>query len=307
MHRGGITCASCTLVLWENARETLGIIGTWHRRFREHADLIMPVRTGADVLAAKNANKVGIVLSFQNASPFEDDLALVQVFHELGVRIVQLTYNIQNHIGASCYEPRDSGLTRYGKFVIREMNRVGMMIDCSHVGERTTLDTIEHSARPVAITHANPSFFHDHPRNKSNDVLRQLARRGGVLGLTPYPHLTGGDEMSLESWCEMAAKTVELMGIDHVGIGSDASRKWSDEFLNRWIRMGRWTHIPDYGAGSAEQSGWMNWPKFFETPADFPNLTEGLKNVGFLHADVAKIIGGNWLRVFTEGFVPATS
>ncbi|MGH2383440.1 MAG: dipeptidase [Candidatus Limnocylindria bacterium] len=304
MRAGGVTCAHVTLVIWEDARATLDVIGKWHRLFREHADLIVPVRSAEEIEAAKRAGRTGILFGTQNASLFEDDLALVQVFHDLGVRIVQLTYNNQNLVGSSCYEANDSGLSRYGKLVVREMNRVGMIVDCSHVGERTTLDAIEASARPIAITHANPSSIFPHRRNKSDRVLEALAERGGILGCAPYPHLTGGSEVSLEKWCEMVARTIDLMGADHVAIGSDASRKWTDEYL-MWIRMGRWTHEPDYGAGTKEQAGWLPWPEFFQTPADFPNLTAGLIARGLTTDDVAKVLGGNWLRFFRDGFRPA--
>lgn len=303
MRRGGISAVNVTLVIWENARETLDVIGKWHQRFREYSDLIMPVRAGEDILAAKAAGKVGIIFGTQNASLFEDDLSLVSVFHALGIRIVQLTYNIQNLVGTSCYEP-DGGLSRFGKLVVAEMNRLGMVIDGSHVGERTTMDAIEHSSRPVAITHANPKSFKDHPRNKSDELLKKLAARGGILGVAPYPHLTGGTEITLDQYVEMIKRTVDLIGIEHVGIGSDASRKWSDEYL-MWIRMGRWTIEPEYGAGTKERPEWLPWPKFFQTPADFPNLTEGMLRGGFSEEDAARVIGGNWLRFFTEGFKPA--
>lgn len=297
---GGITCIHATIAIWENAREALSAIGRWNQLFREHADLIMPVRSGEDILTAKITQKTGVILGSQNASIFEDDLDLVQIFYDLGVRIVQLTYNIQNHVGGSCYEPTDSGLSRFGRNVIREMNRVGMVVDLSHVGEQTALDAIQVSTRPVAITHSNPASIFAHPRNKSDKVLRALADNGGVLGLTPYSHLTGG-RCSLSAWCDMVERAVELLGIEHVGIGTDSSRKWTDEFL-RWIRMGRWTHMVDYGAGTPEQPGWAPWPEWFQTPADFPNITRGLLEHGFTHDEVKAIMGGNWLRLFSDGF-----
>jgi membrane dipeptidase len=305
LRRGGLTCVHVTCAIWEDARTTLDNISAWYRRIRQHADLLVPVLTGEDIKAAKTAGRIGIVLGFQNASPIEDDLGLVEVFHRLGVRIVQLTYNNQSLVGAGCYEPHDSGLSRFGRQVVREMNRVGMLVDLSHVGERTCLTAIEASRRPVAITHANLSTFHPHPRNKSDAVLRALAERGGVLGCTPYPHLTGGEDVSLEKWTEMIARAVDLMGIESVGIGSDSSRKWTDETL-RWIRMGRWTHEPDYGAGRPGQTGWSPWPRWFETPADFPRLTAGLQDRGFERSEVAAIMGENWFRLFRDAFRPGT-
>jgi microsomal dipeptidase-like Zn-dependent dipeptidase len=303
LRRGGLTCVHVTCAIWEDARTTLDNIAAWYRRLREYGDILVPVLTGEDIQTAKDAGRVGIVLGFQNASPFEDDLALVETFHRLGVRIVQLTYNNQSLVGGGCYEPQDSGLSRFGRQVIREMNRIGMLIDLSHVGERTSRDAIEASQRPVAITHANLATFHPHPRNKSDALLRALAERGGVLGCTPYPHLTGGGEISIEKWTEMVARAVDLMGVESVGVGSDSSRNWPDETL-RWIRMGRWTHEPDYGAGRPGQTSWSPWPRWFQTPADFPQLTAGLLDRGFDRREVAAIMGANWLRLFREAFEP---
>ena len=302
IHRGGVTAINATLVLWETARETLHNIGEWNRRLRENADILMPVRTRGDVLAAKQAKKVGVIFGTQNTSLFEHDLDLVQIFHDLGVRVVQLTYNTQNLVGGSCYE-EDSGLSRFGRNVIREMNRVGMVVDLSHVGERTGMDAIKFSQRPVAVTHANPKSFYNHRRNKSDELLEALADGGGIIGLSVYPHIAGPDQ-SIGRWLDMVKRTVDLIGIEHVGIGSDTSRKWSDDWLIHWCRMGRWTHEVDYGAGTRENQGWAPWPKWYETPEGFPNITNGLVEAGFNRDEVAAIMGGNWLRVFGEGFEP---
>ena len=297
---GGIDCIHATVVIWEDARTTLDLLGVWNRLFRRNQDLIAVARNGQEIRDVVASGRVAVVLGFQNASPIEDDLDLVEVFYDLGVRVVQLTYNIQNHVGASCYEKQDSGLTRFGGYVIEEMNRLGMLIDLSHVGERTSLDAIERSARPVTITHANPAAVWPHPRNKSDHVLRTLASRGGVLGVAPYPHLTGGEPVTLEAWTAMVAHAVDVMGVDHVGIGSDASHGWDDEKL-QWIRKGRWSHKPQLGPAALGEQGWLPWPDFFKTPAMFPTLEQGLRERGFSDQDVDKLVGANWMRIFDEG------
>jgi microsomal dipeptidase-like Zn-dependent dipeptidase len=303
MASGGLTCVHATVAVWEDARTTLDLIGRWNRRFRANADLIRPIRQGADIQRASADRKVGIVLGFQNTSPFEDDLDLVEIFHGLGIRIAQLTYNIQNFVGGSCYESNDSGLSRFGRYVIGEMNRVGMLVDLSHVGERTAFDAVSASTRPVAITHANLASVRAHPRNKSDKLVRALAEAGGVLGCSPYPHITGGSDTKLSDWCEMVARAVELMGVDHVAVGTDTSRKWTDDYLG-WIRMGRWSHEIDYGASTTRSTGWEPWPDFYQTPADFPHLAQGLREHGFADDETAKIMGLNWLRLFTDSFGP---
>ncbi|NET73361.1 MAG: hypothetical protein F6K62_21225 [Sphaerospermopsis sp. SIO1G2] len=170
-----VTCIHVTVAVWENGRDTLSQIHKWYRWFREHEDLIIPVTSGADIETAVATGKTGVILGFQGSSSIEDDLGLVEVFHRLGVRVMQLTYNNASLLGAGCYEPSDGGLTRFGREVIQEMNRLGMVIDLSHVGERTSREAILHSQRPVAATHANPSFMTDIPRSKSADLLKILA------------------------------------------------------------------------------------------------------------------------------------
>jgi membrane dipeptidase len=300
---GGVTAVHITLVFWEDARATLDNIGRWHRMFEKHGDIIMPVRTAADIEEAKRLGKTGVIFGFQNCSPIEDDLALVQVFHELGVRIMQLTYNNQSLIGAGCYEKVDAGISRFGREVIREMNRVGMLIDLSHSAELTSLQAIEISERPVAITHANPLSFHKGIRNKSDDLLKALAESGGMLGFSTYPFHIGGSDTTLDAFCGMIADTVEMLGVDKVGFGTDMCRKLSSEYLD-WMRSGRWSKEIDSGEAKTSGGGWPDWPQWFETPADFLNITQGLRDKGFSDADTAKIMGGNWLEFFRDGFAP---
>ena len=307
LRAGGLTAVHVTITYWEDARATLSNIGAWNQRFRDHADLIMPARRGADILEAKRQNKTAVILGAQNCSPIDDELALVQVMHDAGLRIMQLTYNNQSLIGAGCYEQEDSGISRFGRQVIREMNRVGMIVDLSHSAERTSLEAIEISQRPVAITHANPSSFHAALRNKSDRLLKALAEAGGMLGFSLYPHhLKDGPDCTLESFCEMAARAADLMGVDHVGIGSDLCQNWDYETLE-WMRSGRWTFQPDYGEGSAARPAWPEQPNWFESAADTPNIAHGLAAQGFSGDEVAKIMGGNWLRFLTEGFAPSAA
>ena len=301
---GGVSTIHVTIAYWENTRETLANIGDWHRHFRNHADLILPVRTASDIDIARETGRVGIVFGFQNCSPIEDDLRLVQVFHELGVRIMQLSYNNQSLLATGCYEDDDPGITRFGKEVIREMNRVGMVIDMSHSAERSTLEAIELSARPIAITHANPSFFHDALRNKSTTVLKALHESGGILGLSLYPfHLKNGSDCTLESFCQMAADAADILGAGQLAIGSDLCQNWGYETLE-WMRSGRWTAGADYGEGSADNRDWPQQPNWFASSADFGNIARGLAAAGFSDAEVRGVMGENWFRFFSASFGP---
>ncbi|NND81325.1 MAG: membrane dipeptidase [Gammaproteobacteria bacterium] len=300
----GLHCVHVTITYWENFRELVANVEQWNRHFLQHGDLIMPVRTAADVLEAKRQNKLGILFGLQNCSPMEDDLGLVQVLHDLGVRIMQLSYNNQSLLATGCYEDNDPGITRFGKQAITEMNRVGMVIDMSHSAERSTLEAIELSQRPIAITHANPTFFHDALRNKSDTVLKALAESGGILGCSLYPfHLKDGGDCTLDAFCQMIAQTVELMSIDQVAIGSDLCEGWGYETLE-WMRSGRWTFAADFGEGTADNKSWPKQPEWFEGAQHFNNLAQGLAAVGFDGSEVNKIMGGNWLQFFEQSFTP---
>ncbi|WP_147803904.1 membrane dipeptidase [Alkalicoccus halolimnae] len=301
LHKGGVTCVHACCGLWENARETLSKIGEWKRFFDENSDLVMQVHTGGDILKAKTSGRIGVVLGTQNTSLIEDELSLVPVFNQLGIKIMQLTYNNQNLVGSSCYEERDSGLTRFGKNVIDAMNKEGVIIDLSHCGTQTTLDAINYSSRPVAITHANPDWIYPSGRNKSKKVLSALRDNGGILGLCAYPHLINGEETTLSEFTDLIKQTVDFMGVDKVALGTDLTLNMSEDFLH-WMRMGRWTHEINYGAGSASQPSWPSWPSWFQTPSDFPNIREGLYETGMAEKDVNAIMGNNWLQFFTAGF-----
>lgn len=304
MREGGVDAVHATLVYHETLRETLTRIGEWNRRFEAHGDLIMPVHAPGDIERAREAGKVGIFFGAQNCSPIEDDIDMVAVLRQLGLLIMQLTYNNQSLLACGCYESEDSGITRFGRQVIREMNRVGMVIDMSHSSERSTLDAIEISERPVIISHANPSFFHDAKRNKSDKVLKAIAENDGLLGFSAYPfHLKNGPDCTLEDYCDMIARTVDLMGIEHVGLGTDLCQNQPTSVLE-WMRNGRWSKEMDYGEGSANNAGWPKPLAWLRDSRDFPNLIEALRAKGFAEQDVARIMGRNWVELLERTTTP---
>jgi microsomal dipeptidase-like Zn-dependent dipeptidase len=189
-----------------------------------------------------------------------------------------------------------------GREVVAEMNRVGMVVDMSHSGDRSTLEAIEHSTRPIAITHANPSSWHPARRNKSDRVLQALAESGGMLGFSLYPHhLRGGGACALVEFCEMVARTAERMGVERLGIGSDLCQDQPDSVVD-WMRAGRWTKRRDYGEGSADAPGFPPMPGWFRDNRDFGQIAEGLRATGMTETEVAGIMGGNWARFFGESF-----
>ena len=304
MREGGLDAVHVTITYHENFRETVLNIERWNRWFERFPDLIFQGRTGDDVRLAKETGRTAIFFGAQNCSPIEDDIGLVEVLHTLGLRFMQLTYNNQSLLATGCYEADDMGLTRMGREVVEEMNRVGLVIDMSHSAERSTLEAIEYSTRPIAITHANPSFWHPAKRNKSDRVLRALAESGGMLGFSVYPHhLQGGSGCTLDSFCSMIAQTAELMGIDRIGIGTDLCQDHPDSVVE-WMRTGRWTKKIDYGEGSAAAPGFPDMPDFYRDNCDFGNLEAGLRAAGFDAEGAAKVMGGNWQAFFRQSFGP---
>ncbi len=172
MRKGGLTAVNATVAVLENFIKTMENIAWWHRALEKNGDLICRVRSVADIKKAKVAGKTGIILGFQNLSPIEDDLGRLAIFHTLGVRVIQLTYMEANYAGQGCLERIDAGLTRFGLEAVEEMNRLGILVDLSHVGYRSTMETIEASKKPVAFTHANPKSICDHPATSLMRLLR---------------------------------------------------------------------------------------------------------------------------------------
>jgi membrane dipeptidase len=298
----GYTCVTPTLGFWEGTLESLDEIARWRDMERDNADLIRIVKRADDILACDRDGKLGVLLGFQNTNLLEDRIRFIELFADLGVRVLQLTYNNQNELGGSCYENEDSGLSRFGREVVTEMGRAGIVVDCSHVGNQTTLDAIKHATKPLAITHANPASIFRHKRNKTDDVLRALAENGGVIGCAAYRNITPANACaSVDGWCEMVARTVELAGIDHVGLGTDYSHKTNDAFYD-WMRRGRWTRGVDYGAGSAANPGKVSKPDWLLKAGQLASVAGGLKRVGFNAEEIGKITGGNWLRLYRAVF-----
>ena len=302
MREGGVDAIVATVSYHEDFRETVANIIAWNRNIERLPDLLMRGRTAADVDAARASDRIAIFLGLQNPLPMGDDIGLVEVLHDLGIRFMQLSYNNQSLLAAGCYETQDSGITRMGREVIAEMNRVGLVIDMSHSAERSTLEAIDLSRRPIAITHANPARWHPAARNKSDAVLTALAAGGGMIGLSLYPHhLRGGSQCTLDAFTGMVADLVSFIGVAHVGIGSDLCQDQPDSVI-AWMRNGRWTKgVTDLGLGKAVLPPQPAW---FRDNRDFGTLRDGLLARGLSAADAAAILGGNWYKFFAQSFGP---
>lgn len=304
---GGLDAVHVTLAYHETFRETVARLEQWNRWFERFPELIFQGFTAADLAHARATGRTAIFFGAQNPSCIEDDIGLVEVLHRLGLRFLQLSYNNQSLLATGCYETEDSGLTRMGREVVAEMNRVGMVVDMSHSAERSTLAALDLSTRPIAITHANPAVWHPARRNKSDTVIRALAETGGMLGFSLYPHhLQGGSACTREAFCTMIARTAERFGTHFLGIGTDLCQDQPDSVVE-WMRTGRWSKTVDYGEGSKEAPGFPPMPGWFRDTRDFRGLGEGLRAVGFAPDEIAALLGGNWARFFARSFGPAVA
>lgn len=307
MREGGVDAVHVTIAYHENFRETVLNFEQWNRWFEQYPDLIMKGLWAGDVEIARESGRTAIFFGFQNPSPIEDDIGLVEIVHTLGARFMQLTYNNQSLLATGCYEADDTGITRMGRQVIKEMNRVGLVVDMSHSADRSTIEAAEISERPIAITHANPYAWSPALRNKTDDVIRAVTENGGMLGFSVYPHhLKDKSDCTLQNFCEMIARTAETFGSEHLGIGTDLCQDQPDSVVE-WMRVGRWSKEIDYGEGSAAAPGFPPMPSWFRDNRDFDNIEAGLRAAGLSNTEVAGIMGDNWHRFYADSFVPQVS
>lgn len=302
LREGGVDAVHVTVAYHEGFREMVSNLETWNQLFDQNPSLIQRGLSGHDVRRAHEQGKTAVFFGLQNPSPIEDDIGLVEICYQLGIRFMQLSYNNQSLLAAGVYETDDTGLTRFGRQVVTEMNRVGMVIDMSHSGERSTLEAINFSTRPIAITHANPYWWHSSVRNKSDDVLKELSLSGGMFGFSMYPHhLQDGSDCSLSQFCQMIAEAVSRYGIYHFGFGSDLCQDQPDEVVE-WMRFGRWSKMPRNDSG--ETPMFPSGPPWFQDNRNWKNIRKGLEDVGFCEEEVSQLMGGNWLSFYEQSFGP---
>lgn len=304
LREGAVDAIHVTIAYHENFRETVLNFEQWNRWFEKYDHLIMKGQWASDIDRARETGRTAVFFGFQNPSSMEDDIGLVEILHTLGARFMQLSYNNQSLLAAGCYEAEDAGITRMGRQVIKEMNRVGLVVDMSHSGDRSTIEATEISERPIAITHANPYDWFPALRNKKDNVIRAVTQNGGMIGFSLYPHhLKDKSNCTLEEFCGMIARTADRYGIENIGIGSDLCQNQPDSVVE-WMRVGRWTKRIDYGEGSASDAGFPPMPHWFKDNRDFGNLEKGLSDVGMNADEIKAVMGGNWYRFFERNFVP---
>ncbi len=245
--------------------------------------------TAADIETCKKEGKVAIIAGSQDGSIIEANIDNVDTLFRLGYRVIQITNSTRNLIGDGCLERVDAGLSKFGIAVIERMNELGMVIDLSHVGPKTTMEAIEFSTAPVCFTHANAMTLCNHSRNKSDLALKAVAERGGVIGLnviSSYTQTRPGVEPDIEDYYNMMDYVVGLVGADHVGIGTDISPDWAPEEIAKFFKA-----YPELTGTEVHLTG-------LDTVIYFTDLTQGLLDRGYGEESVRKILGDNWLRFF---------
>lgn len=296
MHKGGITAANCTCGVWEGVNDSLVNVAKWKTWFRENNDLIVQIYKIEDILDAKKTNRVGIILGWQNTSGIENHINLIPVFKELGIGVMQITYNTQNLSGSGCYESKDRGLSDFGREVIDEMNNAGIVIDLSHVGEKTSEEVIRHSKKPVAYSHCCPRSLLNHPRNKSDEQIKYIVDKGGFVGVSTYPwFLPKGSETTVDDCLVAFEYVINLIGEDHVGIGTDFTQGQTKQFFD-WLSLnhghGRNLLLRDWEVAPQ--------PIGFQSLSEYPNLTNAMMRRNWSEDRIRKIMGQNWLNFLEE-------
>jgi membrane dipeptidase len=293
--------SACNWTVSSHSDETLTAINKlvpFYWLFEQCSDRTLLVETSADLDRAKREGKLGVILGFQGGAPLGRNIHLVRVFHRLGVRIIQLTYNEGNLLAPGVLEPSDGPLTSLGVQAVEEMNRIGVVIDLSHVGRRASLEAIDASAHPVIFSHSNPRQLHENPRNISDEQMRACAARGGVVGLATFSAFVGDTahqrHPGLDAYFRQMDHALDLIGPAHVGIGTDI---FLDPTDGLWWRAVTGRLYPAVSQGMTYDT--HNIDGFLRL-ADVPSVAEAMLRRGYDEATVRQILGDNWRRVYGQ-------
>jgi membrane dipeptidase len=282
--------------------ETLTNIAFFDGEIAAHSNLLLKVKSSTDLAEAKRSGRLGVIYGFQDGTPFGESLDRLDLFHDLGVRIVLFTYNRRNLIGDGCLEPANAGLSLLGRELVARLNERRVLIDLSHCGDRTTLESIDLSKEPVAITHTGCRAITDLPRNKTDEQLRKLADKGGVVGIYFMPYLRTSGQPMADDVIRHLEHALQICGEDHVGIGTDGTsspvnvtpeyrKAFTDEMAERQKRG---------IAAPGERGDAFTFVPDLNTPRRFETLAFLLSKRGHSDNQIAKILGGNFERLFRE-------
>jgi membrane dipeptidase len=302
----GITACNLTVSAVGNIPEsfenTVRNIAASEYELAAHPDVLMKVRTATDLRTAKATRRVGLIYGFQDTMPVGTDLTRLDRFSDLGLRVVQLTYNKRNLVGDGCLEPANAGLSEYGRAMVAKINSLNLLVDLSHAGQRTIAEGIAASKAPAAITHTGCRALADLPRNTRDEELRALADKGGVAGIYFMPFLRSSGQPHGEDLIRHIEHAVQVAGEDHVGLGTDgmisaieltpAFRELHRKDIENRRRMGV--------SAPGETADVFTFVPEYNGPRKFERLAEDLRRRGHAWARLEKILGGNFARLFAE-------
>lgn len=291
LQKGGVTATNYTIAMMHNMSETVKRILDMQDLVAGESETVVLATSVEDIARAKLEGKTAIMLGFQNIQPLENDLRLLKLYHYLGVRIIQLSYHFRNAAADGGGERMDSGLSLFGISLVKEMNRLGIVVDLAHVGKQSVLEAADTSEDPVIASHSNPRALVDAYQNKTDEEIKAIAEKGGIIGVTAFPRLVSKDpdKCTLDDLLDCIDYIVKLVGANHVGVGLDLAEGWADYPPTRMSLMKIDKRI-------------YTWPRGIETVTDFPNIAKGLVGRGYSDTEIRKILGENFLRVFKKVF-----
>jgi membrane dipeptidase len=307
LRAGGVTAANVTVTdMLDGLEPTFDGIAEWLERIAAPDSPWLLVREASDIGLAKASGRTGLIMGWQNTLPIGRNLKRVRAFHALGVRVVQLTYNEANFVGDGCSEPRNGGLSLFGRELVGELNRVGVAIDLSHCSEATATEAARLSKRPVLLTHANAKSVNPRPRNKTDETLKAVAATGGVIGASIHGLMNWDNDPAhpptLENFVAHVRHIANLTGIEHVGVGTDFAAVSDDEKVRHILDMtanqyssATGTYVAAFGNTLAGR-----FPKETPSPHHWQRIVEALERGGFKASDVDRVVGGNLIRAFGE-------
>jgi membrane dipeptidase len=275
--------------------ETMRVISSWRRQILSDNNSFQLVASADDLVAAQQADRLVVGFDLEDANPLGGEIGMVQAYYDLGVRSMLLTYNGENMAGFGCHAPRDDGLTSFGRDVVDEMNRVGMMVDVSHCGYRTSMEAIERSSAPVIFSHSAMRGVWEHDRNIRDDQVRACAATGGVIGVNGVGIFLGDNDASASAMARHIDYAAQLVGPEHVGIGTDYV--FDNDDLAQELARNSQVLFPD---------GYQQWDAYkFVEPEQLPALEAELQGLGYSAGDIAAVMGGNFRRVAKAVWKPA--
>jgi membrane dipeptidase len=300
LRAGGVTTVHNTVAIFEDFRGLVARVLDLEQVIAGQGGAVRVVGSVEEIRSARAAGQIGVILGVQNATPIEDDERLVGVMRRLGIRVVELTYNHRNLVGDGCAEAGDAGLSAFGRRVVAALNRERLLIDLSHVGQRTAREAIDASSAPVVVSHSNASALCDHPRNLTDETIRAVAARGGVIGVNAFPGFLLADrdpKPTVHTLIDHMLHIAGIAGARHVGIGLDLDE--ADTPPEHYLTLDGQPGLGRHPFPAGFLPPWP-WTYAIRSMADFSDIPEAMLQRGFAEEDVVGILGENFLRVFED-------